>query len=159
MSSDREVAEAGFVRDSMLQHSMALTMAEVCGHHTQLLTQDPDYTTEAKERLEGKGFSVIGQFGAGGFAEINNTSVVFSVFVEAPRKQIVADIARPLLIITTGFEVLNDSECVRYPLLFSIVSNFNIGNLGRTRTLLGLKLCGKSMTDLAFQFLQRTRSS
>lgn len=98
----------------MIQHSIALTIAEMC-HETgaskvELLTQDPDYTNEAKEMLTEKGFSIVGEFGAGGFAEVDNDSVVFSVFVEAPLKQIIADIARPPLIISTGFEVFNDSE-------------------------------------------------
>lgn len=107
---DKKTAEASAVYHSMVQHSMALTMAEVCGNHIQLLAQDPGYTEEAKRILKRKGFSVIGQFGAEGFAEIDDNSVVFSAFVAAPLKQIIADVARPLLIIETGFSALNDSE-------------------------------------------------
>lgn len=109
-SLDKKTAEASFVHNSMMQHSMALTMAEACGHDTQLLAQDPGYTENAKDILKGKGFSIVGQFGAGGFAELDDNSVVFSVFVEAPLKQIIADIARPQMVITTGFDVFNDSE-------------------------------------------------
>ena len=99
---------------SMVQHSIALTIAEVCrnnGTNTiQLLTQDPDYTEESKGLLERNGFTIVGQFGAGGFAEIDEGSVVFSVSVEAPLKQIIADIARPTMIISTGFGIFNDHE-------------------------------------------------
>jgi hypothetical protein len=113
-SSGEHELETSFVRARMVQHSIALTLAEICLHNTgnkvQLLAQDPDYTEQAKEILEGHGFSIVGQFGAGGFAEIDDNSLVFSVFVEAPLKQIIADIARPLLIISTAFEVFNDSE-------------------------------------------------
>jgi hypothetical protein len=98
----------------MVQHSIALTIAEICrsriGNEVQLLAQDPDYTEEAKDILKANGFSIVGEFGAGGFAEVDDDSVVFSVFVEAPLKQIIADIARPVLIISTGFDVFNDSE-------------------------------------------------
>lgn len=114
MSSDGQNMEASFVRESMVQHSIALTMAEICrdstGNQVQLLAQDPDYTEQAKEILKGNGFSVVGEFGAGGFAEVDDNSVVFSVFVEAPLKQIIADTARPALVISTGFEVFNNSE-------------------------------------------------
>jgi hypothetical protein len=106
--------EASFVRPSMVQHSIALTMAEIChdstGDEIQLLAQDPDYTEEAIEILKRNGFSTIGQFGAGGFAEVDDNSIVFSVFVKAPLKQIIADTARLFLIISTDFEVFNDSE-------------------------------------------------
>ncbi|GAB0134194.1 hypothetical protein EsDP_00002575 [Epichloe bromicola] len=44
------------------------------------------------------------------FAEINDDTVVFSVGVEAPLKQIIADLARPLLVVSTGFSAFNDSE-------------------------------------------------
>ncbi|TPX14830.1 uncharacterized protein E0L32_004939 [Thyridium curvatum] len=105
--------EASFVQPSMLQHAIALTMMKIChdktGNAVDLLAQDPDYTEQAKTILEINGFSVVGQHGAGGFAEVDDNSVVFSVFVKAPLKQIIADIARPILIITDGFEVFNDS--------------------------------------------------
>lgn len=98
----------------MVQHCIALTIAHICRGITisevELLTQDPDYTEEAETILKSNGFSVVGQFGAGGFAEVDDNSVVFSAFVEAPLKQIIADIARSVLIITSGFSAFNDSE-------------------------------------------------
>lgn len=106
--------EASFVQGAMIQHAIALTFAQVCkelsGCNVELLAQDPDYTDEAKAILTSCGFSIIGDFGASGFAEIDEDSLVFSVFVEAPLKQIIADIARPSIIISTGFDVFNDSE-------------------------------------------------
>lgn len=113
-SAQGDNLEASFVRAAMTQHAIALTLAQVCremtGDHVQLLAQDPDYTDEAKAVLTNYGFSVVGDYGAGGFAEIDEDSFVFSVFIEAPLKQIIADIARPSVIISSGFDVFNDSE-------------------------------------------------
>ena len=106
---DEHKLEAESVRPSTVQHSVALSMADLCSAGTQLLAQDPSYTEEAKEMLQARGLSIFGPFGAGGFAEINDESIVFSAFAAAPLKQIVADIARPALIITTGFAVFNDT--------------------------------------------------
>ncbi|KAJ2986496.1 hypothetical protein NUW58_g4998 [Xylaria curta] len=98
----------------MIQHSIALTIADFCRHGSdefvRLLSQDPDYTEQTKEILTRSGFEIVGQYGAGGFAEIDDETVVFSVFVNAPVKQIIADIARPLLVISTGFEICDDHE-------------------------------------------------
>lgn len=98
----------------MVQHSIALTLAEFYRNNglgeVRLLAQDPDYTEKTEEMLRDSGFSIVGRFGAGGFAEIDDDTVVFSAFVEAPLKQIIADIARPALIISTGPDVFNNSE-------------------------------------------------
>ncbi|OAR02496.1 hypothetical protein LLEC1_07729 [Akanthomyces lecanii] len=112
---DDDDLEASFVRGAMTQHAIALTFAQVCREvagccDVALLAQDPDYTDEARAILTRCGFSIVGEFGAGGFAEIDDASLVFSVFVEAPLKQITADMARPAIIISTGFDVFNDSE-------------------------------------------------
>lgn len=111
--SDAELMRT-FVRPSMVQHSIALTIAEICGKdgrdEVQLLAQDPDYSEQAKEVLTKSGFSIVGQFGAGGFADIDDNTVVFSAFVEAPLKQIIADIARPVMVISTGRDTFNNSE-------------------------------------------------
>jgi hypothetical protein len=112
--SKEEELNISAVDRSMIQHSIALTLADAFRNHDrneiQLLAQDPDYTVEATEFLKRNGFKIVGQFGAGGFAEIDEESVVFSPFVSAPVKQIIADIARPALVISTGFEVFNDHE-------------------------------------------------
>jgi hypothetical protein len=43
-----------------------------------LLTQDPDYTKVAEEILTEKNFEIVGPHGAGGFAEIDEESIVIS---------------------------------------------------------------------------------
>ncbi|CRL21277.1 unnamed protein product [Penicillium camemberti] len=91
---------------------MALTIAQLCGGNetVSLLAQDPDYTEVAEKILTKKEFKIIGPHGAGGFAEIDEDSIVISAFAAAPVKQIIADIARPVLIISTGFDVFNRDE-------------------------------------------------
>ncbi|KAL3474046.1 hypothetical protein BJX99DRAFT_186269 [Aspergillus californicus] len=86
----------------MIQHSMALTIAQLCQGETLLLAQDPDYTKTAEEILTQKEFKVVGTQGAGAFAEIDDDSIVISPFPAAPVKQIIADLGRPALIITGG---------------------------------------------------------
>ncbi|OQE47576.1 hypothetical protein PENCOP_c001G08203 [Penicillium coprophilum] len=60
--------------------------------------------------LKEKEFKIGGPHGAGGFAEIDEESIVISPFAAAPVKQIIADLARPILIIFTGFDVFNGNE-------------------------------------------------
>jgi hypothetical protein len=108
-SSEQEL-EADSIRPSTIQHSVALTMADMCSaNNIQLLAQDPGYMEESKEIIKAKRFSIVGHFGAGGFAEIDDDSVVFSAFVQAPLKQIIADLAHPALIITTDYTAFNDA--------------------------------------------------
>ncbi|KAJ5624339.1 hypothetical protein N7510_000648 [Penicillium lagena] len=91
---------------------MALTIAQLCrGNETlPLLAQDPEYTEVAEDILTKKGFKIVGTHGAGGFAEIDEDSIIISPFAAAPVKQIIADLARPVLIISTGFDVFNSNE-------------------------------------------------
>ncbi|KAJ5908737.1 hypothetical protein N7495_001419 [Penicillium taxi] len=104
-----ETSDIEDVMGCIVQHSMALTIAQrCCGNEpVPLLTQDPDYTKVAEEILTEKKFDIVGTHGAGGFAEIDEESIVISPFPAAPVKQIIADIARPVLIISTGFNILN----------------------------------------------------
>lgn len=99
---------------AMVQHSIALTLADVCrkfsGNTIRLLAQDPSYTVHSRGILEENGFEIVGQFGAGGFSEVDEESIVFSPFPNAPVKQILADIARPALVITRGFGAFNDHK-------------------------------------------------
>ncbi|KAL3424157.1 hypothetical protein PVAG01_03438 [Phlyctema vagabunda] len=98
----------------MVQHSIALTLADVCrmctGTTIRLLAQDPDYTVKSQKILTENGFEIVGQFGAGGFSEIDGESIVLSPFPSAPVKQILADTARPALVISDGFGAFNDHE-------------------------------------------------
>lgn len=107
-----ETSEVENVMGCMIQHSMALTIAQLCrGNETvPLLSQDPEYTEIAEEILTKKGFKIVGTHGAEGFAEIDEESIVISPFAAAPVKQIIADLARPVLIISTGFNVFNNNE-------------------------------------------------
>ncbi|KAK0109552.1 hypothetical protein ONS95_002238 [Cadophora gregata] len=110
----------------IFHHLIALTLAEICRNHgseaVQLITQDPDYSNETVKFLERKGFTIFGKFGAEGFAVIDQDSIVFSPFAEAPVKQIIADLARPALIITNGFKTFNDSE---YEISFQWLAPFS----------------------------------
>lgn len=107
-----ETSDMENVMGCMIQHSMALTIAQLCGGNetVSLLAQDLDYTEVAEKILTKKEFKIVGPHGAGGFAEIDEDSIVISAFAAAPVKQIIADIARPVLIISTGFDVFNRDE-------------------------------------------------
>lgn len=107
-----ETSDVENVMGCMIQHSMAITIAQLCrGNETVLLlAQDPDYTELAEYILTKKEFKIVGPHGAGGFAEIDEESIVISAFAAAPVKQIIADLARPMLIISTGFNVFNSNE-------------------------------------------------
>ncbi|OIW24780.1 hypothetical protein CONLIGDRAFT_636900 [Coniochaeta ligniaria NRRL 30616] len=104
---DEQEAETSVIEDALTHHAIALTMADVARSCVRtgdtgivrLLTQDPMYSDETKNMLRELGFEVIGDHGAGGFAELDDESIVFSAFAKAPVKQIIADLARPALII------------------------------------------------------------
>ncbi|OQD98626.1 hypothetical protein PENVUL_c069G07780 [Penicillium vulpinum] len=68
------------------------------------------YSTEFKEKGIRVEFKIVGPYGAGGLAEIDEESIVISASAAAPVKQIIADIARPMLIISNGFDVFNRNE-------------------------------------------------
>ena len=106
--NEREL-ETSVIEAALIQHAMALTMANVlrsCAKtedmDIRILTQDPAYSDETKDMLRGLGFEVVGEYGAGGFAELDDESVVFSAYAKAPVKQIIADLARPVAIICPG---------------------------------------------------------
>ena len=107
-----ENSEVKNVMGCVIQHSMALTIAQLCRRNetVPLLAQDPEYTKVAEEILTKKEFKIVGTHGAGGFAEIDEESIIISPFAAAPVKQIIADLARPVLIISTGFEDFNSNE-------------------------------------------------
>ncbi|KAL3478925.1 hypothetical protein BJX99DRAFT_255931 [Aspergillus californicus] len=100
------------VMSCIIQHSMAATIAQLySGNKTlPIFAQDPGYTELAEEILTKKEFEIVGTHGAGGFAEIDDETIIISPFINAPVKQIIADLARPVLIISTGFEVPNENE-------------------------------------------------
>lgn len=103
---DNQDGDTEDIQASLTQHAMALTMAEAIYQNTgvtvQLKAQDPVYTEQTKKILGESGFEVVGEFGAGGFAEVDDESVVFTAFISAPVREILADFARPALVITRG---------------------------------------------------------
>ncbi|KAI1744561.1 hypothetical protein F4680DRAFT_405274 [Xylaria scruposa] len=89
-------------------HAIALTIAGIARSCTntgdmgvRLLTQGPMYSDGTKDVLREIGFEVVGEHGAGGFAELDDESIVISPSPTAPVKQIIADLARPVAIICT----------------------------------------------------------
>jgi hypothetical protein len=101
--------EISVVEGALMHHAIALTIADIarsCAKTgdtgVRLLTQDPGYSDKTKDLLQEIGFEVIGEYGAGGFAELDNESIVFSAFASVPVKQIIADLARPAAIICAG---------------------------------------------------------
>ncbi|KAI0536206.1 hypothetical protein GGR58DRAFT_503512 [Xylaria digitata] len=114
---DEREPETSVVEGAFIHHAIALTMADITRSCAQtgdmgvrLLTQDPGYSDETKDMLRKIGFEVVGEHGAGGFAELDDKSTVISAFAAAPVKQIVADLARPVAIICaerTGAGVFN----------------------------------------------------
>jgi len=94
---------------ALTHHAIALTMADVTRSFAEtgdmgvkLLTQDPGYSDETKHMLREIEFEVVGEYGAQGFAELENESIVFLAFARAPGKQIIADLAWPAAIICAG---------------------------------------------------------
>ncbi|KAI1137443.1 hypothetical protein F5Y05DRAFT_413999 [Hypoxylon sp. FL0543] len=121
----QEASETSDVEGSLMQHAMALTMAEAVRHNTgdsvQLKAQDPAYREQTKEILCENGFEIVGKCGAGGFAEVDEDTLVFTAFASTAISEVLADIARPALVITTGgdktfsdhTEVFSDAESPR----------------------------------------------
>lgn len=103
---DEQESENSVVEAALIHHAIALTIVDMIRSYSgasemgvRLLTQDPGYSDETKDMLQKIGFEVIGEYGAEGFAELDENSVVFSAFTTAPVKQIIADLTRPAIII------------------------------------------------------------
>ncbi|KAI0884361.1 uncharacterized protein GGS22DRAFT_165457 [Annulohypoxylon maeteangense] len=121
----QQASETSDVEESLLQHAMALTMAKVARFHTrssiELKAQDPAYREETNEILSENGFEIVGKCGAGGFAEVDENTLVFTAFASIAISEVLADIARPAMIITTGgkatfsgdIKVFSDAESPR----------------------------------------------
>ncbi|KAI1303418.1 hypothetical protein F5Y03DRAFT_395848 [Xylaria venustula] len=65
------------------------------GHQFRLLTQDPDYSPATVDILKRMGFEVVGLNGLDGFLEVDENSLVFSVYVSTRAKEILAELTRP----------------------------------------------------------------
>lgn len=109
LPEDQRQLETSEVEGAFVHHALALTMASVArscadpeGSEVRLLTQDPGYCHETREIVRELGFEVVGIYGAGGFTEVDSESIVFSAYAKAPVKQMIADLARPVAIISAG---------------------------------------------------------
>ncbi|OBT61826.1 hypothetical protein VE03_08788 [Pseudogymnoascus sp. 23342-1-I1] len=107
LPEDERESDISAIDGALVHHAIALTMANVvrsCAKPddkgVRLLTQDPGYCDETKDLLKDIGFEVVGGYGAGGFAEVDDESIVFSPFPKAPVQQIITGLARPLAFIT-----------------------------------------------------------
>jgi hypothetical protein len=101
-------ADDGFLR-SMAQHALALTIRDLLAssqapgadeegaREIQCYAQDPIYTPVDEQVLSEAGFTVLDDPRA--FLEIDEASVVICISPDIPARQIVADIARPAVII------------------------------------------------------------
>jgi hypothetical protein len=109
MPPDQRRLEASIVDAALIHHAMALTIADIVrscadpgSHGVRILSQDPNYIDQTKGLLRETGIEVVGARGAGGFAEVDDESVVLSALAQAPIQQIIADLARPVAIIYAG---------------------------------------------------------
>ncbi|CAG9993145.1 unnamed protein product [Clonostachys byssicola] len=83
----------------MTQHAMAFTVAEEIRKFNpgiRLIAQNPGYRDCT--------FEVKGQFGAGAFVDVDDESLVISAYASAPVREIIADIAKPAMIIATFWD-------------------------------------------------------
>ena len=83
-AKDERESENSVVEAALIQHAIALTMVDVvrsCAEArdtgVKLIAQDPGYSNKTKGMLQKMGFKVIDEYGAGGFAELDESSVVF----------------------------------------------------------------------------------
>ncbi|VUC22358.1 unnamed protein product [Clonostachys rosea] len=67
----------------------------------RLIAQDHQYREGTETFLVQNGFEIIRRFGAEAFAEVDDESIVISAYPGVPIRQIIADIAHPVMFITT----------------------------------------------------------
>ncbi|OQE10524.1 hypothetical protein PENVUL_c004G05752 [Penicillium vulpinum] len=84
------------------QHALLVTIKDWLieqgnGKKPSCYLQDPEYTDVDKEILHSVDFDVVHD--PTGFLKVNDKSVVLSIGSDAPTKQIIADIARPAIVI------------------------------------------------------------
>lgn len=114
LEGNREL-ETSVIEESLIRHAVAVTLAQVArsyadigGTDLRLVTQDPQYTIETEDILQELGYEIVGAYGAEGFAEVDDTSIVFAPYTSAPVTQIIADLARPAVIICNhSIEILS----------------------------------------------------
>ncbi|KAL2134440.1 hypothetical protein VTI74DRAFT_152 [Chaetomium olivicolor] len=118
---------------TVFQHTMVLTMLNILQRRRlderqpeiQCFAQDPFYTDTDEEILGQAGVTVVQD--PRGFLEVDDQTVVISFSPDAPIRQIIADIARPAVLIwdrVTGED--NDAECYsdpESPRLWTMIQN------------------------------------
>lgn len=86
-----------------VHHHLAILLASILqerfGSRVQLYAQDPGYYDTDVEVLTRNGFRIVGQYGAEGYAMIDERTLVFSWFCEVNTREVIADLARPAVII------------------------------------------------------------
>ncbi|KUI72335.1 hypothetical protein VM1G_08043 [Cytospora mali] len=103
-------------RSSIIQHALMLTIRDFLqgrndqpGVEITCYAQDPQYTEEDAAVLQNAGITVIGD--PRGFLEVDDSSVVMSFAADIPVRQIVADLARPAILIWD--QVKGEEETLR----------------------------------------------
>ncbi|KAI1141730.1 hypothetical protein F5Y05DRAFT_271820 [Hypoxylon sp. FL0543] len=109
----------------MIQHLFGLTAANAIraatGEDVELFAQDPSHSRTTKELLEKAGFSIVGDYGAGGLSKIDDNSLVFACCPAFPIRQLVADLARPAIIIGNEYDHRHSGK-LSYPFAFDTIS-------------------------------------
>lgn len=92
------------------QHAAALTMAhaikERTGCNVQVYSQEPAYTRICEQVLGPHDITILD--GVKGFLEVDSSTLVFTVAPNVPVKQIVADLAKPAIMIWDSVEPVGE---------------------------------------------------
>jgi hypothetical protein len=106
--SDREPSEMR----SAYQHALIITLRDILaerqGHLNDIgcYAQDPDYTDVDRAVLEQSGITILDD--PQGFLEVDDSTVVLSFGPNVPVRQVIADIARPAMMIWDRSKFLED---------------------------------------------------
>ncbi|KIX03742.1 uncharacterized protein Z518_07295 [Rhinocladiella mackenziei CBS 650.93] len=95
---------------SAYQHALVITLrdilSELQGHPIGCYAQDPGYTDIDRDVLENSAITILDD--PQGFLEVDDSTVVLSFGADIPVRQIIADIARPAMMIWDRSEFFED---------------------------------------------------
>ncbi|KAM7216612.1 hypothetical protein V8F06_008023, partial [Rhypophila decipiens] len=95
-------------RPPMFQHTFMLTLRDLLqqkqGVTVQVFAQDPAYNVRHKDALSAVGIKAVDD--PDGWLEVDDETIVFTVFPTVPVRQVIADIARPAAMIWRRVEML-----------------------------------------------------
>ncbi|KAI1770177.1 hypothetical protein F4818DRAFT_446472 [Hypoxylon cercidicola] len=95
----KEADYYGYVRRAIYKHAAAMSIVEAVhsrfGNRIRLVVQDTNYCSECAEVLFAKNFTVVGEHGAQGLAEVDDKTLVFAPNPRFCVKEVIADIAEP----------------------------------------------------------------